>query len=100
MKKRFLGVLLITVSLSTMLVGCGERKKPIEQQVLEVYDSGINQGRNGLYIELAYEMLPGRISDEEYNSYIQAKEQYDKEKTNESLQNWVDITQQILKKIL
>lgn len=100
MKKRFLGIVLSTVLLSTMLVGCGEKKESLEQQVLQVYDAGINQGRNGLYIELAYEMLPGRITEEEYNSYIQAKEQYDKQKTNESLQNWVDITQQILEKIL
>ncbi len=100
MKKRFLAIVLVTVSLSTMLVGCGEKKEPLEQQVLEVYDSGINQGRNGLYIELAYEMLPGRITEEEYNSYIAAKEQYGNEKTNENLQSWVDITQQILKKIL
>ena len=43
-------------------------------------------------------MLPGRITKEEYNSYIAAKEQYENEKTNENLQSWVDITQQILKK--
>lgn len=32
MKKRFLAIVLVTVSLLTMLVGCGEKKEPLEQQ--------------------------------------------------------------------
>lgn len=96
--KRILAIVCITTLSFTMLVGCARATQSTDDSLAQLAEWARQEGYNQGYVEMAYGMNMG-VSEDDYNLYIEAKHQYESDKTLNNLKSLVDATQQILQNI-
>lgn len=70
----------------------------LDQNIADLIESGRQEGYNQAYLELSYGIgsMPN-VSDECYNNYLEAKDNYEKNKNEKNFEELVKATQQVLK---
>lgn len=81
--------------LATILMSTKEKNGTEMRKVIDVNNLAIKQG----FIEMVHGLGRGTISEEDYNKYEKAKQQWDDEKTINNICNLAQTTQQIFEKL-
>ena len=79
----------------TILAGCGRSTQSTDDSLAQLAEYARQEGYNQCYVEIAYGMNKG-VPEEDYNNYLELKQQYEADKTLENLKLLGDATQQIL----
>lgn len=105
MRAKMILVAMCVVGLTfTSLTGCGQAKEGTSETChietvssVNVLEYARQQGYNQAYLEIVYGTLVGdKISEESYNQYIKAKNEYEEDMTAEHFETLVTATQTAL----
>ncbi len=103
--KKLLAVICMVGLSCSILAGCGQSKEKASQSsywetsdFTSYIESVRQQGYHQAYLELQYG-FGGCISEESYNQYLEAKQQYEEDMTSEHLNDLMLATQVALKEL-